>query len=184
MTWVPGHSACTASASTCAASCRISSSARGSSRLTNSILASCEIGSLRSATTPSSAIATVRLASDGEMPFAISSPVMSLGNSRLAPSGKVRAILFTGSAGLRFVRLYWNPDAGVFWSGILVSPKAHSCERAQVSGSRGIAGDSAPAIGQNRENPVPPCAVDATACFRQHVKCQRRPRVARLACIV
>ena len=32
VTCVPGHSVCTASASTCAASCRISSSARGSSR--------------------------------------------------------------------------------------------------------------------------------------------------------
>ena len=37
VTCVPGQSACTASASTCAASCRISSSARGSSRVTNSI---------------------------------------------------------------------------------------------------------------------------------------------------
>src|SRR5258705_12715002 len=34
----------------------------------------------------------------------------------------------------------------------LSSPKAHSCERAQVSVSSGIAGDSAPAIGQYREN--------------------------------
>ena len=48
-------------------------SARGSSRLMNSIFASCEIGSARSLTTPSSAIATVRLASDGEMPLAMSS---------------------------------------------------------------------------------------------------------------
>ena len=40
VTWVPGHSVCTASASTCAASWRISSSARGSSRSRNSILAS------------------------------------------------------------------------------------------------------------------------------------------------
>ena len=37
VTWVPGHSVWTASASTCAASCRISSSARGSSRERNSI---------------------------------------------------------------------------------------------------------------------------------------------------
>ena len=49
VTWVPGHSVCTASASTWAASWRISSSARGSSRLTNSILASRSIGSARSA---------------------------------------------------------------------------------------------------------------------------------------
>ena len=49
VTCVPGHSVCTASASTCAASWRISSSARGSSRETNSILASFSIGSARSA---------------------------------------------------------------------------------------------------------------------------------------
>ena len=41
--------ACTASASTWAASCRISSSARGSSREMNSILASWSIGSVKSA---------------------------------------------------------------------------------------------------------------------------------------
>src|SRR6266478_6676046 len=91
VTWVPGHSDCTASASTWAASWRISSSARGSSRLTNSILASCAIGSARSASAPSSAIATVRLASDGEIALATSKPVMPVGYSRRAPSGKVSA---------------------------------------------------------------------------------------------
>ena len=93
VTCVPGQSACTASASTCAASCRINSSARGSSRLRNSILASRSIGSFRSVSTPSSAIATVRLASEGEMPLAISKPVMPWGNSRRAPSGKVNATI-------------------------------------------------------------------------------------------
>ena len=87
----------------------------------SSIFASPEIGSLRSATTPSSAIATVRLASEGEMPLAISSPVMSLGYSRFAPSGKVRVIFSKGSAGFKLARPNWNPDAGVFWSGIVVS---------------------------------------------------------------
>ena len=86
-----------------------------------SIRASCVIGSLRSATTPSSAIATVRLASEGEMPLAISRPVMSNGNSRFAPSGKVRVIFCTGSAGFKFARPNWNPDAGALLSGIGVS---------------------------------------------------------------
>src|ERR1700733_4602169 len=121
VTCVPGHSDCTASASTCAASCRISSSARGSSRLMNSILASCSMGSARSATTPSSAIATVRLASDGEMPLAMSRPVMLLGNSRLAPSGKMRAMRGSGSIGFKLATPNWNPDAGALLSGIDLS---------------------------------------------------------------
>ena len=52
----------------------------GSSRLMNSILASCSIGSPRSVSTPSSAMATVRLASEGEMPLAISSRLSRWGN--------------------------------------------------------------------------------------------------------
>src|SRR5262245_61981097 len=88
-TRVPGHSVCTASASTWAASWRINSSARGSSRPRNSIAASRSIGSARSVTVPSSAMATVRLASDGEMPLAMSRPLVPAGNSRRAPSGKV-----------------------------------------------------------------------------------------------
>ena len=40
----------------------------------------------------------------------------ALGNSRLAPSGKVRATFISGSTGLRFVRPNWNPEAGLFWS--------------------------------------------------------------------
>ena len=60
---------------------------------------------------PSSAIATVRLASEGDMPLAISKPVVFLGNSRLAPSGKVTAIMFD-STGLRFDRPKTNPDGG------------------------------------------------------------------------
>src|SRR3977135_3061265 len=87
----------------------------------NSIFASWSIGSARSLTTPSSAIATVRLASDGEMPLAISRPVMLLGNSRLAPSGKMRAMRGSGSIGFRLATLYWNPDAGAFLSGITFS---------------------------------------------------------------
>jgi len=42
-------------------------------------LASCAIGSARSASAPSSAIATVRLASDGEIALATSKPVMPWG---------------------------------------------------------------------------------------------------------
>src|SRR3979490_3249972 len=57
------------------------------------------MGSARSTTVPSSAIATVRLASEGEMPFAMSRPVMLAGYSRRAPSGKVRATMGLGSSG-------------------------------------------------------------------------------------
>jgi len=46
------------------------------------------MGSARSATVPSSTIATVRLASEGEMPLAMSRPVELSGYSRRAPSGK------------------------------------------------------------------------------------------------
>src|SRR5437879_12491265 len=63
-------------------------------------------------------MATVRLASDGEMPLAISRPVLPLGNSRFAPSGKVTAIFSVGSAGFRLVMLYWNLDADSCLSGI------------------------------------------------------------------
>src|SRR5215813_9018885 len=115
VTWVPGHSDCTASASTWAASWRISSRARGSSRLTNSIFASRSIGSARSASAPSSAIATVRLASDGEIALATSKPVMPLGYSRRAPSGKVSAT---------------KPVAAIFQLLLLTR-----CLRTQVSGS-------------------------------------------------
>src|SRR4029079_15098050 len=63
----------------------------------------------------------VRLASDGEMRLAMSRPVMLWGNSRLAPSGKVRTIFIWGSAGFKFARPNWNPDAGALLSGIGVS---------------------------------------------------------------
>ena len=43
---------------------------------------------------------------------------MLLGNSRLAPSGKVRAMRGSGSTGFRLATLYWNPDAGAFLSGM------------------------------------------------------------------
>jgi hypothetical protein len=33
----------------------------------------------------------------------------------------VRVIFSKGSAGFKFARPNWNPDAGVFWSGISVS---------------------------------------------------------------
>src|SRR4051812_28937173 len=87
----------------------------------NSIFASCSMGSARSTTVPSSAIATVRFASDGEMPLATSKPVMFFGNSRLAPSGKVRAMRGSGSTGFKLATLYWNPAAGAFLSGISLS---------------------------------------------------------------
>ena len=51
------------------------------------------IGSARSASAPSSAMATVRLASEGEMHLAMSLPRMPAGNWRAAPSGKVREII-------------------------------------------------------------------------------------------
>jgi hypothetical protein len=57
----------------------------------NSILASRSIGSVMSASVPSSAMATVRLAKEGEMPLATSRPVVPEGYSRRAPSGKVSA---------------------------------------------------------------------------------------------
>ena len=107
-----------------------------SSRAMSSIFASLEIGSLRSATTPSSAIATVRLASEGEMPLAISSPVMSLGNSRLAPSGKVRAIFLHGFGRFQIREAELESGCGRIAGQALSSPEAHSCERAQVSGKQ------------------------------------------------
>src|SRR4051794_7086882 len=87
----------------------------------NSIAASRSIASARSTTTPSNAIATVRFASDGEMPLAISRPVMLFGNSRRAPSGKVRAIIGCCSTGFRLATPNWNPDAGACLSGIKLS---------------------------------------------------------------
>jgi hypothetical protein len=51
------------------------------------------------------------LASDGEMLLAMSAPVTFLGNSRLAPSGKVMVTFSRGCAGLRLDRLYWKPDS-------------------------------------------------------------------------
>src|SRR5256714_1380475 len=140
VTCVPGHNDCTASASTWAASCRISSKARASSRAMNSIFASCSIGSARSVTTPSSAIATVRLASEGEMPLAMSSPVVSLGNSRVAPSGKVSAILLD-STGFRLLRLYLKSVIEISCGSLLRTS-------AGKLGSSGIAGDSHVAIRQ------------------------------------
>ncbi|MGN8548659.1 hypothetical protein ACQPTN_29770 [Bradyrhizobium sp. 13971] len=44
--------------------------------------------------------------------------------------------MFTGSAGLRLERLYWNPDSDLGGVSAMVSPVAHSCERAQVSGKQ------------------------------------------------
>jgi hypothetical protein len=35
----------------------------------------------------------------------------------------VRVTLCTGSAGFKFVMLYWNPDAGVFLSDMVVSSR-------------------------------------------------------------
>src|ERR1700730_16526390 len=70
----------------------MSSSALGSSRATNSILASLIKGSARSRKIPSSAIATARLASDGEMLLAISNPLTPGSNGRDAPSGNVTKI--------------------------------------------------------------------------------------------
>ncbi len=52
--------------------------------------ASRAIGSSRSATVPSSAMATVRLASDLAMPSTTARPVVPAAISRVLPSGKVR----------------------------------------------------------------------------------------------
>jgi hypothetical protein len=73
----------------------LSSSARGSSRVTISILASRSIGSARSASAPSSAIATAFLASDFEMLVATSWPETPASNSRTELSGKVNLITVT-----------------------------------------------------------------------------------------
>ena len=75
VTWVPGKIDCTASASTCAQSCRISSSAAGSSRVTISTFAfgRDRVGSPLRA--PFTFMATAFLASDLEMPSATSVPV-------------------------------------------------------------------------------------------------------------
>ena len=99
VTCVPGHSPCTASASTWAASWRISSRARGSSRERNSSLASASSVSDRSESTPSRIMATVRLARLGEMDFAMSRPDTPGSNGRLLPSGKVTEIMGLGSSG-------------------------------------------------------------------------------------
>ena len=92
VTCVPGHSSCTASASTCALSCRINSSASGSSREMNLMPALAVIGSAMSASLPSSAMATVRLASDLAMLSATSLPVVPDLKGRLLPSGNVRVM--------------------------------------------------------------------------------------------
>ena len=60
---------------------------------------------------------------------------MFLGNSRRAPSGKVRVILFTGSTGFRFAEAVLESGFG-FAGRSWFSPWAHSCERAQVSGKQ------------------------------------------------
>src|SRR5213082_3155807 len=104
------------------------------------MLASRSILSERSATTPSSAIATVRLASEGEMPLAISRPVVSLGNSRVAPSGKVSATLLD-STGFRLLRLYLKSVIAISCGSLLRTS-------AGKLGSSGIAGDSHVAIRQ------------------------------------
>ena len=84
----PGKSSCTASASTCAQSWRISSSAAGSSRVTIATDAPSGTRSARSASTPSTFIATAFLASDLEIDSATARPFAPSGKSRLAPSGK------------------------------------------------------------------------------------------------
>src|SRR3954464_2423147 len=168
VTWVPGHSVCTASASTWAQSWRISSSARGSSRLISSILASASMGSSRSETTPSSAIATVRLASDGEMPLASSRPVMLLAYSRRAPSGKVRVIFSGGVTGLKLLRLYWKPDSdlgcsdldwsldgSLGWSVMACLLRLTPANERRKAGTSDISGDSACAIRHFQETGAP-----------------------------
>ena len=85
----------------------MSSSARGSSRPMNSIFASASIVSARSVRTPSRAIATLRLARDGEIDLAMSRPERPGSKARLAPSGNVT------------------------WT--IIAPMAHSPKRAGVS---------------------------------------------------
>src|SRR6185295_2932162 len=70
----------------------MSSSASGSARDTILTAASALIGSARSASWPSTTIATARFASDLAILSASSLPVMPLRTDRLAPSGNVTVI--------------------------------------------------------------------------------------------
>ena len=121
-----------------------------SSRETNSILASCAILSARSPSSPSSAIATVRLTSEGEMPLTISVPLMFLGNcARRRPETSGRSC--QDSTGFRFVRLYLKSASyvGMISCGSLLRTSAGKRE------SSGIAGDLLVAqSGILRENPA------------------------------
>ena len=73
VTCVPGYSACTASASTWAVSWRISASASGSRRVTNTTAASWSMAADRSVSVPSSFIASAARASPGPISAASAS---------------------------------------------------------------------------------------------------------------
>src|SRR4029079_17725599 len=100
---------------TWAASCRISSSASGSVRVMIWTLASVSIGSARSASFPSSEMATAFLASDLEMPAASSEPVRPFLKDRLLPSGKVSAtsLMAISSHSLQTKQVRWA--LGAIW---------------------------------------------------------------------
>ena len=96
VTWVPGYSSCTASASTCAASWRISSSASGSRRVTNTTLASLSMVVARSTSLPSSFMARAARARPGPIASATVVPVTGASKRRTEPSGRVMAGMGAG----------------------------------------------------------------------------------------
>ena len=111
VTWVPGYSSCTASARTCAASWRISSSASGSRRVTNITSASRSISVARSTILPSTFMASAARARPG--PIAAATVVPVTGASKLAhgtvgqgDGGHERRLL------LRAERCLWRRGGG------------------------------------------------------------------------
>ena len=146
VTWVPGQRLCTASAITCAASCRISSNASGSVRDTILTLASSSIGSAKSASLPSTTMATPRLASDLEMLSARALPLMPRRTERLAPSGKVTMMSFTGVSLAAYHAGKMNPRPAATaaqhvgrcfcpaaWTGVKPRPRPDNPARARKS---------------------------------------------------
>ncbi len=98
VTWVPGYSDCTASASTWAVSWRISASASGSRRVTKATAASRSIGRDRSTSSPSSCMARAARARPGPIDAASSVPVTGASKRRTEPSGRVMAGMYRASS--------------------------------------------------------------------------------------
>ena len=109
MICVPGQSACTASASTCAKSCRASSSASSSSRaVTSASSASPSKGRLMSRNSPSTRAAIAALARPGPIAAATSAGVEPCSISRTDPSGR---LILSSSVMSFVVRLVAAPMA-------------------------------------------------------------------------